>query len=98
MGPVPIKPVGYELFSLCRDVRTGNHDRDYRGFYMFVSDLLRDSGCALRVFDVISGQDETESLQINVLVAQDQIREDYIDSSASGKHMYLPQPHEGITR
>ena len=61
MGPVPTNSVWYELISLRHDVYTGNHDRDYRGFYLLVSDLLRDSGCALRVFDVISCQNETAS-------------------------------------
>ena len=79
MGHVPTNPVGYELFSLRHDLRAGNHGRDCRGFYIFVSDLLRDYGCALRVFDVISGKNETASLQINVFVAQDQMHTDYID-------------------
>ena len=35
MGPSPTNSTGYELFSLRHDVCTGNHDRDYRGFYLF---------------------------------------------------------------
>ena len=65
---------------------------------MFVSDLLGDSGGALRVIGAISGQNETASLQINVFVSQDQIREDYIDLMAYGGNMYWLQPSEETTR
>ena len=92
MGRVHTNSVGYELFSLCHVVCTGNHDRDNRGFYLFVSELLRDSGCALRAFDVIAGRNETASLQINVFVAQDQMRGDYIDLLSYGEHTYWIQP------
>ena len=50
------------------------------------------------MFDVISGQDETASLQVNVSFAQDQMREDYIDLVAYGEHMYSLQPSEETDR
>ena len=98
MGHVTTNPVGYELFSLRHDVCAGNHGRDYRGFYMCASDRLRDSGCALRVRDVISGKNETDSLQINAFVVEDQMHTGYIGLLAYGKHMYWAQQSEETTR
>ena len=85
MGSLPTNLIGCELFSLFHDVCAGNHDRDYRGPYLFVSDLLRDSGRALRSPDVISCQYEPASLQVNVFAAHGQMRDDYIDLLAYGE-------------
>ena len=52
MGHAPTNSIEYELFMASRDVYARNHDLDYRGFYLRAIDILRDSGCALRVFDV----------------------------------------------
>ena len=59
---------------------------------------MRDSGCALRVFGVISGPDQTASLQINAFDVQDHDYTDYIDLLAYGKHMFWLQTSEETTR
>ena len=92
MGHVPTNNAEYELFSLRHDVWTGNHDRDYRCFYLPTSDYLRDSGRALRISDVISGPGRTAPLQINVFAVQDHDYAGYSDMIAYGKHMLWLQP------
>ena len=65
---------------------------------MFIADYLRDDGCALRIFAVISGPDPTASLQTNVFDVQDHDYADYIDMLAYGKHMFRLQTSEETTR
>ena len=77
---------------------TGNHDRNYSGFYIFLSDLLSDSGCAIRAPDVISNQGDTASSQVNVFDAHNHDHTDFIDLPAYGKHMSRLQPSEETDR
>ena len=89
MGHLPTNNTEYELFSLLHDGCAGNHDRDYRRFYLFINDYLRDDGCALRIFDVISGPGQTASLQINVFSVKEHDYTDYIDMLAYGETYVL---------
>ena len=47
------------------------------------------------MFDVISGKNNTDDLQIIVFEVQDRDRSEYIDLPAYGKRMYWTQPSDG---
>ena len=68
------------------------------GFYLPTDDYLRDSGCALRISDVISVPNQTASMKINVFAVQDHDYTDYIDMVAYGKHMFRLKHSEETTR
>ena len=55
LGHHPTKNTECELSSLCHFVLTWYHDRDYRGFYLFAIDYLRDAGGVVRISDVFPG-------------------------------------------
>ena len=76
------------IASLCHDILSANHDRDYRGMCIFLANLLETRKITIRVFDILRTGSGDTTLQINVLgdIAVGE-KEGFVDLLACGGHM-----------
>ena len=80
------------VHSICHDVLYPNHDREYRGISLFMSEFFERQGLKIRVFDILNSLCGETIIQVNTFGNTTDTNTPYLDVLAHAGHMRWLRP------